>query len=169
MVQNYEARYKQYEKAVGSLAGWYNAHGYKMVVRKGYACSIDWPKPEHRPGGDIDIWLFGKQHVAGDVLTKETGISLDKSHHHHTVFSWGDFVVENHYDFINVHHYRSNREMEMILKELGLDDSHYADVLGERVYLPSPNLHALFLLRHSLLISLLKESHCVIFWIGHFS
>lgn len=149
-LHNYESHYGLYRRTIAELSGWYNAHGYKMMVLKGYACSIDWHKPEHRPCGDIDIWLLGKQREADELLTKETGISLDKSHHHHTVFSWGDFMVENHYDFINVHHHRSNREMEMILKELGGDDSHYVEVLGERVYLPSPNLHALFLLRHSM-------------------
>ena len=153
VMQNYEQRYVEYGKSLESLAGWYNQHGIKMMVLKGYkgyACSIDWPKPEHRPCGDIDIWLFGKQREADEMLTKEAGVSLDKSHHHHTVFSWGDFMVENHYDFVNVHHHHSNGEMEMILKELGGDDSRYVEVFGERVYLPSPNLHALFLLRHSM-------------------
>lgn len=50
---------KVYLQAVASLAGFYNAHGYKMMVLKGYACSLNWPRPEHRPCGDIDIWLFG--------------------------------------------------------------------------------------------------------------
>lgn len=40
--------------------------------------------------------------------------------------------------------------MEAILKRLGQDDSHCLHVNGEKVYLPSPNLHALFLLRHSM-------------------
>ena len=62
--QNYENRYKLYQRAIAELASWYNTHGYKMMVLKGYACSIDWPKPEHRPCGDIDIWLFGKQKEA---------------------------------------------------------------------------------------------------------
>lgn len=55
-LQGYENRYKLYQRAIAELAGWYNTHGYKMMVLKGYACSIDWPKPEHRPCGDIDIW-----------------------------------------------------------------------------------------------------------------
>lgn len=38
--------------------------------------------------------------------------------------------------------------MERIFKELGQDDSHLIVVNGETVYLPSPNLHALFLLKH---------------------
>lgn len=102
-LHNYEGHYGLYRRAIAELAGWYNAHGYKMMVLKGYACSIDWPKPEHRPCGDIDIWLFGKQREADGMLAK-TGILLDKSHHHHTAFCWGGFMVENHYDFINVSH-----------------------------------------------------------------
>ena len=148
VMQNYEARYVAYEKAISSLAGFYNQHGFKMMVLKGYACSLDWPKPGHRPCGDIDIWQFGEQKVADAVLAKEKGVKLDTSHHHHTVFDWDGFSVENHYDFINVHHHKSNAEFEEILKQLGEDDSHFVVLNGEKVYLPSPNLHALFLLKH---------------------
>lgn len=147
-MQSYEGRYAAYEKAIGSLAGFYNRHGFKMMVLKGYACSLDWPKPEHRPCGDIDIWQFGKQTEADAVLAKEKGVKIDTSHHHHTVFEWDGFSVENHYDFINVHHHKSNAEFEKILKHLGEDDSYTVEVKGEKVYLPSPNLHALFLLKH---------------------
>lgn len=150
-IQNYEYRYSLYRKAIAGLAGWYNAHGYKMMVLKGFACSIDWPTPEHRPCGDIDIWLFGKQKEADALLAKETDIKVDTSHHHHTVFDWCGFMVENHYDFINVHHHKSNAAFERILKDQGKDDSYYVEVEGEKVYLPSPNLHALFLLKHACL------------------
>ena len=149
VLQNYEARYKAYEKAIGSLAGWYNEHGFKMMVLKGYACALDWPRPEHRPCGDIDIWLFGAQKEADEVLSHtdftdntdkiagqarnegfrvqnqsrirelENRVVIDNSHHHHTVFEWQGFTVENHYDFVNVHAHRSSREMEAIFKVLG--------------------------------------------------
>lgn len=49
VMQSYEGRYAAYEKAIGSLAGFYNQHGYKMMVMKGYASSLDWPNPKHRP------------------------------------------------------------------------------------------------------------------------
>ena len=32
VMQNYETRYVTYEKAISSLAGFYNQHGYKMMV-----------------------------------------------------------------------------------------------------------------------------------------
>ena len=178
VLQNYEQRYKLYCKAIAELAGFYNSHGFKMMVLKGFACALDWPKPEHRPSGDIDIWLFGQQRDADEVLANtdftyegsrgsksdrnlsKKHIEIDNSHHHHSVFCWRNFVVENHYDFINVHARRSNAKLERIFKELG-DASHlieninkgiripWMDVYGERVYLPSANLHALFLIRHT--------------------
>lgn len=156
-LQGYDYRYELYCRAIAEMAGTYKSHGFKMMVLKGYACSLDWPKPEHRPCGDIDIWQFGKQKEADALLEAERPVQaaqgvqefkVDRSHHHHTVFYWRDFMVENHYDFINVHHHKSNREMENIFKELASDDSYYIEINGECVYLPSPNLHALFLLRH---------------------
>lgn len=154
VLQGYEYRYDLYKRAIRVLAEYYDSHGYKMMVLKGYACSLDWPKPEHRPCGDIDIWLFGKQKEADVDLAKEKGIIIDKSHHHHTVFNWGQFTVENHYDFVNVHAHKSSAELEKVFKELGKDDSHYLEVKDAstgavtKVYLPSPNLHALFLIKH---------------------
>jgi len=150
-LQEYEYRYDLYCKAIAELAAFYNSHGYKMMVLKGYACSINWPKPEHRPCGDIDIWQFGKQKEADEALAKEKGVDIVTSHHHHTVFYWGEFMMENHYDFINVHHHKSNAEVEQVLKELAQDDSHRVEVHGEKIYLPSANLHALFLLKHTMM------------------
>lgn len=170
----YEKDFQQYEHAIGSLAGFYNQHGFKMMVLKGYACALDWPKPNHRPCGDIDIWMFGQQKEADEALASSfrnhnPSFQIDNSHHHHTAFLWKDFAVENHYDFFNVYARESNKEMEVIFKELGnesnlqpetcnlqpetsLQGTRIAsvEVNGERVYLPSPDLHALFLIRHML-------------------
>ena len=156
VLQNYEYRYELYRRAIAELAGFYNSHGFKMMVLKGYACALDWPKPEHRPSGDIDIWLFGQQRDADAALgsrlkAQGSKTKIDNSHHHHTVFYWRNFMVENHYDFINVHHHRSNMAFERILKKLGEDDSHSVELYGEKVCLPLPNLHALFLLKHMML------------------
>lgn len=150
VLQGYEYRYETYKNTIAEMAGFYNSHGYKMMILKGYACSLNWPKPEHRPCGDIDIWQFGEYQKADAVLEKEKGIKVDHSHHHHTVFNWKEFSVENHYDFNNVHHHKSSAELENIFKELGKDDTYVTEVLGEKVYLPSPNLHMLFLLKHSM-------------------
>ena len=171
VMQGYEQRYIQYERTIGEMADFYNRYGLKMMVLKGYACSLNWPRPEHRPCGDIDIWLFGRYREADKWVAKEKGLKIDSSHHHHTVFYWGEWMVENHYDFLNVHYGHKNDKIEKILKSLGTFEvesselkveSHLkgcsdagcripcVEVEGERVYLPSANLHALFLLRHML-------------------
>ena len=156
VLQSYEYRYDAYKNTIAEMAGFYNRHGYKMMVLKGYACSLNWPKPSHRPCGDIDIWQFGDYKDADRAVASGKCIKVDTSHHHHTVFDWGEFTVENHYDFNNVYHHKSSAELEKIFKELGKDDTHFVEVKSAsagsatKVYLPSPNLHALFLLKHSM-------------------
>ena len=147
-LQEYEYRYEQYRKAIAELAGFYNQHGFKMMVLKGYACSLDWPKPEHRPCGDIDIWQFGEQKAADAALAGNTDIRIDGSHHHHTVFEWQGFTVENHYDFINTYAHRSSRRFEEKLKKLAYKDCRKKELFGATVYLPGADFNFLFLLRH---------------------
>ena len=113
-LQGYEYRYELYLRTIAEMASFYNEHGFKIMVLKGYACCLDWPKPEHRPVGDIDIWQFGKQKEADAVLAKEKVIAIDHRHHHHTVFYCRNFIIENHYDFVNVHVHKSSRELEMV-------------------------------------------------------
>ena len=149
VLQAYNYCYEQYVKTIFEMAAFYSSHGFQMMVLKGFTCALDWPRPEHRPCGDIDIWQFGKQNEADALISTEKGIKVDNSHHHHTVFNWGEYMVENHFDFINIHARKSNRELEKIFKELGADDSHWVEQNGAKVYLPSPNLHALFLMRHA--------------------
>lgn len=148
VLQNYEGRYVDYRKRIGELAGFYNQHGLKLMVLKGYGLSLNWPIPKHRPCGDIDIYAFGDYKTADEALHKALGTKIEKGHHHHTVFEWKGYSVENHYDFVNVHYGHGNVDLERLFKDLAKDDTHFVEIDGERVYLPSPNLHALFLLRH---------------------
>ena len=151
----YEQRYEAYRSTIASLAKFYAEHGFKMMVLKGYGLSLNYPVPNHRPCGDIDIWLFGKYKEADAVLSKELGIVIDNGHHHHTVFTFDGFMVENHYDIINVHYDNRSGDLEVILKKLAEDDSNFVDIAFEketpRVYLPSANLHALFKIKHCIL------------------
>ena len=151
VLQRYEHRYPYYEQAIGELAGFYQKQGIKTMILKGYGLSLLYPNPMHRPCGDIDIWNFKKQNEADEVLTKELGIKVDNSEHHHTVFDWHGFMVENHYDMLNTSAVKTNKKLEPILKELAMDDSNLVFINGVKVYLPSANFNALFLLRHLLM------------------
>lgn len=149
VAQEFELIYEQYSKVLSQMSKFFASNGIKMMVFKGYACSLNWPMPNHRPCGDIDMWLFGKSREADELVASDRGIEVHYDYHHYTRFYWWKFRVENHYSFVNVHHHKSNVEMEKILEKLGEDDSYSVDVLGQKVCLPSPNLHALYLLRHA--------------------
>ena len=149
-LKEYELRYGEYKTAIKNLSEFYEKHGLELMVLKGYGLSLYYPKPHIRPCGDIDIWVFGKQKKADALVASEKGIKIDTAHHHHTVFEWEGFSVENHYDFLNVYYGHRNDELEKILKSQAYDDSHSVEVEGQRVYLPNANLHALFILRHAM-------------------
>ncbi len=159
-VRYLELSYKQHVQNLNELSSFYQRHGIKMMVLKGYGLSLNYPKPHHRPLGDIDIYLFGEQERADQLIRDELGIMIDKSHHHHTVFEFQGEMVENHYDFLNVHVRPSNKRIEKKLKRLahkeknqGLEDSAMAlsnanSKDNANMTFPSTEFNAIYLLRH---------------------
>ncbi len=143
-----ESNYKKQVKAIAGLSGLYGQSGIRMMVLKGYGLSLLYPNPSHRPCGDIDIWLYGRQREADELLRRE-GVKIDLDHHHHTVFHFNGVMVENHYDFLNVHAHISSREIEGELQEFAKMPGEVVSVDGSEVYLPPVDFNALFLLRHA--------------------
>lgn len=145
-----EAFYQQHEANMRQLAQFYQKHGIRMMVLKGYGLSLNYPVPNHRAPGDIDIYLFGDYERGDELLKSELGIEIDKSHHHHTVFVFQGESVENHYDFLNVHVRKSNQRMERKLKKIALTDnnSHTDFTDFTDIVLPSTEFNAIYLLRH---------------------
>ena len=148
-VEQIEQRYAKQERAIADLAAFYAEHDLKMMLLKGYGLSRNYPIPSHRPCGDADIWLYGHQEEADEWLSNERGVRIDEEKHHHTVFTFEGVMVENHYDFLNVHSHRSNRTIEARLQELAAADNEPLRVGESEVHLPSADFNALFLLRHA--------------------
>lgn len=149
VIQSHEWKYAKYRSTIGHLASFYAKHGIKMMVLKGYGLSLNYPFPEHRPCGDVDIWNYGEYKRADKALHNELGVKIDNSHHHHTVFHFEGQMFENHYDFVNVHAHPSSKIVEERLKELAYQGNETVEIVGARIYLPSPDFNALFLLRHT--------------------
>ena len=161
MVLNMERQYTKHESVIAELAAFYREAGYQMMLLKGYGLSKYWPIPNHRPTGDIDIYLMfmnsegkDKSHPAWEcadkLITEKLGIQVDNSHHHHSVFTYKGIMVENHYDFVNVHSHRSNRWIENEFKTLALTrNEEYTFDNGAKLLFPSPLLNCLFVARHN--------------------
>ena len=144
----HEKLYKQHKTALGHLAHFYAQEGIRMLLLKGYGLSLFWPKPEHRPVGDIDCYNFGKQADADRRMTEKFGVEIDNSHHKHSVFLFENVMVENHYSFLNVHGHRSTAEIERILEE-EVKGGCVEDKGLQNVCYPSVRFNSLYLLRHS--------------------
>ena len=149
-VDNIAQRYCKHEALIGKLAGFYHEHGIRLMLLKGYGISLYYPTPEHRECGDIDIWQFGEQKRADKLLRDIKGVKIDEDVHHHTTYVLNGILIENHFDFINIHAHTSNKLIERELQRRAHEEQpQIIEVNGQRVYLPSPNLNALFLLKHA--------------------
>ena len=146
MVMRMERMYEHHRQVIARLAAFYAEMGVRMLLLKGYGLSLAWPVPKHRPTGDIDIFLFGKQQEADERLQARFGVEIDNSHHKHSVFQLGQTMVENHYSFLNVHAHRSTAEIEVVLQGQ-LDEVEPSGIAN--VCLPSARFNSLYLLRHS--------------------
>ena len=157
-----EQKYARQKAVIERLATFFAGYDVKMMILKGYGLSLNYPVSHHRPCSDIDIWLFEERispdghiercsaHQKADKLLQERlDVQIDEDKHHHTVFYIGGVMVENHYDFLNVHAHPSNRVIESRLQQLAQQPMEQVAVGDATVYLPSADFHALFLLRHT--------------------
>lgn len=157
-----EQRYARQKSVIERLATFFAGHDIKMMILKGYGLSLNYPVPHHRPCSDIDIWLFEErilpngyiercsvQQKADRLLQESLNVQIDEDKHHHTVFYLDGVMVENHYDFLNVHAHPSNRIIEARLQQLAQQPMEQVVVGNAMIYLPSADFHALFLLRHT--------------------
>lgn len=143
-----ERMYAKHREKIASLAEFYRQHDIKMLLLKGYGCSLCYTKPEHRPMGDIDVYLFGKQDEADILVEKQLGIKVHREYHKHSTFNYGGVEVENHAKFIDDVSHKSNIRLESILMAV-LDKEECLKSPIDNVLIPSPTFNALFLLRHT--------------------
>ena len=141
-----ETQYEEHKRVIEHLSHFYEEQGIKMMILKGYGVSLDYPHPNHRPVGDIDVYLYGLWQFADQMMHDRMGIFVDESQYHHSTFQFEGMSVENHFDFLNIHSHKSNNAIEQRLKELTKEKGK--EILPN-VFLPCPNLSALFVIRHA--------------------
>lgn len=142
-----ERLYQNHFKAIDALSCFYRQYDIKMMLLKGYGLSLYWPKPNHRPAGDMDIYLGGDWRKADKLISEQLGIKVDDGHEHHTCFFFQGTSVENHYDFVNTKINESAKELEALFKRIATFDTPLKMEKSE-IYLASPTLNTIFLIRH---------------------
>lgn len=142
-----ERLYEGHRKAIDALADFYEQNGIRMMLLKGYGLSLYWHKSEHRPVGDMDIYLGGCWQKADRLVSERLSIKVDDGHEHHTCFIFQGVSVENHYDIVNTKAHVKARDLEVLFKRMATFDRPLR-MEKSVIYLPSPTLNAIFLMRH---------------------
>ena len=142
-----EKSYAKMNQAISALASRFSAAGIRTMLLKGMGLSLNYPVPNHRPSGDMDIWLFGRQMDADEIVRRD-GIKVSYALEHHSTFNFMGIEVENHSEFFNVASIKSNGHFHSILVKAADESEPYDLPDGTRIFLPSPAFNAIFLLRH---------------------
>lgn len=147
MMLQHECIYERHKDVITELVRLFSKYGIETMVLKGYGLSLNYPKPNHRPSGDIDIWLRGKQKESDSILKEEKKISTHKSSHH-KIFEIDGCEIENHITILEHDTHRSNKKIDKLLTELSLSEEVRVELNGQSLLLPSDAMNSLFLLRH---------------------
>lgn len=150
-----KTNYEVYQHTIAKLAEVYNAQYLRMMVLKGYGCSLVYPVPALRPCGDIDIYLYTKEkgrdgvytQFADDLIHTRFAVDVDKELRHHTQFEFEGFTVENHNTILEIHTHKSSRVLNEMLEGL-VKDCTPVKVCGQEIWLPSVKFNSIHLLRH---------------------
>lgn len=143
-----EQTYEHHKDQITLLADILSKHDIQILLLKGYSCSLNYPVPRHRPTGDMDIYLFGKQANADHIVEQELGIKVHREYHKHSTFDFNGVEVENHAKFIDDMSHKSNIRFEQVLMQTLTQYPCIKSPIAN-VLLPSPTFNALFLLRHT--------------------
>ena len=99
-VMQAENDYREHCQKVKKICRTYADNGFKPILLKGIGLSLDYPIPEHRLCGDLDIFLTEGKNLEGDMMIKEKlGLEVTKKKAgHHSHFTYKGLLVENHYE-----------------------------------------------------------------------
>lgn len=150
--QGNKKRYQVRVNTIRELAMMFAEDNLDMMVFKGAALAQLYPNPDWRVFSDIDFYLFGK-YMEGIKVMDRHGIKNRPYYHHNTEATLNGVLLENHYDFVERLNHKHNLALDEELKKMAVEEGHdfKASFLGDdidNVYVMTPTMNALFLLRH---------------------
>lgn len=147
-----EQQYQQYCNKMSNLLFFYQQHGIKTMLLKGYGLSLCYPKPNHRPPGDVDVYHFGCGGEADECMKKVLNITIKQNEDKHSTFLYKGLSVENHAIFVNDECHPSLHSLEMFF-EKDAKNAIQCSIKHEKeenllAFIPSVNTNALFIPLH---------------------
>lgn len=139
-----EIQYDLQLHALRELTDLFHKNGITPILLKGYSLSLNYPIPNHRPSGDIDLFLSDGRRA--DELIKAIGIEVKQNEEKHSTFLYRGIHVENHATVICELEHKSLSGVEQFLEDELKEHSVFDDVSG--CFLPSALFNAVYLPLH---------------------
>ena len=139
-----EAQYNFQLKVLRELSDFFHKNGITPILLKGYSLSLNYSVPNHRPSGDIDLFLSDGRRA--DELIKALGIEVKQNEEKHSSFRFHGIHVENHATVICELEHKSLSNVERFLENELKEHSIFDDVSG--CFLPSALFNAVYLPLH---------------------
>ena len=138
-----EQRNRQQIVVMNDLAGKWKQQGCRVMVMKGQANGVFYPKPKHRNPGDIDCYLF-ENYARGNDIARQEGANVDESWYKHSVINYKGETFENHQYFVHTRDGKRGKRLEKELEEaLLVQDS--GSMIQDYVLYPPVQWTAMFL------------------------
>ena len=155
-----EEKHAHQEKILGELSRRFEKMGIETVQLKGIGLSMDYPVPQHRFGGDIDIFtrLKGTQtkersnssFIIDDMFHKE-GFVIDDYNLpkiKHSEFMYDGVRIENHRFFVNKNLLNEADKVDEFLHK-SLNPREKILPNGTKILVPSKEFNTVFLAQHA--------------------
>ena len=143
-----EQRNLQQLKVMEDLADKWTSGGCRVMVFKGQANAIMYPKAFYRSPGDIDCYLF-ENYAYGNEIARKEGAYVDEGWYKHSQIQYKSETFENHRFFVHTRDGKRGKRLEAELEE-ALKDSHSAfQSLSKNVIISPPQWTAMFLTYHA--------------------
>lgn len=148
-VMQIEQRNRQQIAVMNDLTGKWKHQGCRVMVMKGQANAVFYPKSEHRNPGDIDCYLFD-DYARGNDIARQEGANVDESWYKHSVINYKGETFENHQYFVHTRDGKRGKRLNQELVEQLKDKSEEIRVIpGTVVEMPPVQWTAMFLTYHA--------------------
>ena len=143
-----EQRYHLQTAVMNDLSEKWQYNGCRVMIMKGLANAMLYPKPEHRNPGDIDCYLFEKYSDGNEIARKEGGL-VDESWYKHSVISYKGETFENHQFFVHTREGKRSKQLEKELEDaLKVDEGVFKQLTPSTV-MPPVQWTSMFLTYHA--------------------
>ncbi|MCR5265665.1 MAG: nucleotidyltransferase family protein [Cyanobacteria bacterium RUI128] len=158
--QETEAKHAHQEKILGELSERFAKRGIETVQLKGVGFSMNYPHPNHRFGGDIDLFTRIKGTVtenrsnSSDIIDNmmlAEGREIDDYNLpkvKHSEFEYDGVRIENHRYFVNKERLCEAKQIDVFLHK-SLNPRAQILPKGTKILVPSAEFNTVFMAQHA--------------------